>query len=44
MPNNRIKLKERAKQLKIQVPAVFVALKMKQTPWYAKMFAAFTVA
>ncbi len=39
-----MKLKERAKQLKIQVPAVFVVLKMKQTPWYAKVLAALTVA
>ncbi len=39
-----MKLKERAKQLKMQVPAVFVALKMKGTPWYAKVFAALTVA
>ncbi len=39
-----MKLKEKAKQLKIQVPAVFVALKTKQTPWYAKAFAALTVA
>lgn len=37
-------LKEKARELKIQVPAVFVALKMKQTPWYAKVFAALTVA
>lgn len=44
MPNNKTKLKERANQLKIQVPAVFVVLKMKQTPWYAKVFAVLTVA
>lgn len=37
-------LEERARELKIQVPAVFAALKMKQTPWYAKVFAALTVA
>ena len=37
-------LKERKKQLKIQVPAVFIALKTKKTPWYAKLFAAMTVA
>ena len=37
-------LKERAKQLKIDVPAVFLALKDKKTPWYAKLLAALTVA
>ena len=36
-------LKEKAKQLKIDVPAVFLALKDKKTPWYAKVFAAMTV-
>ena len=37
-------LKEKAKQLKIDIPAVFLALKDKKTPWYAKLFAALTVA
>ena len=37
-------LKERAKKLKTDVPAVFLALKDKKTPWYAKVFAAMTVA
>ena len=36
--------KEKVKQLRIQLPAVLVALKTKQTPWYAKVFAALTVA
>ena len=36
-------LKEKAKQLKTDVPAVFLALKDKKTPWYAKVFAAMTV-
>ena len=36
-------LKEKAKQLKTDVPAVFLALKDKKTPWYAKLFAALTV-
>ena len=36
-------LKERAKQLKTDIPAVFLALKDKKTPWYAKLFAALTV-
>ena len=29
------KLKERAKKLKTDIPAVFIALKEKKTPWYA---------
>ena len=37
-------LKEKAKQLKIDIPAVFLALKDKKTPWYAKLLAALTVA
>ena len=37
-------LKEKAAQLKIDVPAVFLALSDKKTPWYAKIFAAITVA
>ena len=37
-------LKDRAKQLKTDIPAVFLALKYKKTPWYAKVFAAITVA
>ena len=37
-------LKERAKQLKLDIPAVFVALKRKQTPILAKIFAGLTVA
>ena len=36
-------LKEKAKQLKTDIPAVFLALKDKKTPWYAKLFAALTV-
>ena len=37
-------LKDRAKQLKTDIPAVFIALKDKKTPWYAKVLAAITVA
>ena len=37
-------LKEKAKQLKTDIPAVFLALKDQKTPWYAKVFAALTVA
>ena len=36
-------LKEKAKQLKTDIPAVFLALKDKKTPWYAKALAALTV-
>ena len=38
------KLKDKAKQLKTDIPAVFLALNDKKTPWYAKLFAALTVA
>lgn len=37
-------LKDKAKQLKTDIPAVFLALKDKKTPWYAKVFASLTVA
>lgn len=36
-------LKERAKNLKTDVPAVFLSLKKKETPWYAKVIAAIVV-
>ncbi len=36
-------LKERARQLKVDIPAVFLALKTKETPVPAKIFAALTV-
>ena len=39
-----MKLKERAKQLQTDIPAVFLALKDIKTPWYAKVCAALTVA
>jgi hypothetical protein len=32
-----MKLKERAKQLQTDIPAVFLALKDRKTPWYAKV-------
>ena len=38
-----MKLSERAKKLKTDVPAVFFALKKKETPWYAKILAAIVV-
>ena len=34
------KLKDRAKKLKTDIPAVFLALKDKRTLWYAKILAA----
>lgn len=37
-------LKDKAKQLKTDIPALFLALKDKKTPWYAKLFAGLTVA
>lgn len=36
-------LKERAKQLKIDIPAVFIALRKKETPIIAKVFAGITI-
>ena len=38
-----MKLKERAKKLKTDVPAVFLALKKRETPWYAKILAVIVV-
>ena len=42
--NLKMKLKEKAKQLKTDIPAVFLALKDKNTPLTAKIFASITVA
>ena len=39
-----MKLKERAKRLKSDIPAVFLALKDRETPVMAKITAAITVA
>lgn len=36
-------LKKRAKKLKIDIPAVFIALKKKETPFLAKLLAGITV-
>ena len=36
-------LKDRAKQLKTDIPAVFLALRRRETPWYAKLLAGLTV-
>lgn len=38
-----MRLKERAKQLKKDIPAIFLALRKKQTPWYAKALALLTI-
>lgn len=37
-------LKERAKQLKTDIPAVFIAMKKHETPYTAKMMAGITLA
>lgn len=37
-------LKERAKNLKMDIPAVFIAMKKKETPVWAKIIAGLTVA
>ena len=39
-----MKLRERAEKLKIDIPAVFLAMRRRETPWYAKAAAALTVA
>ena len=36
-------IKERASKLKTDIPAVFLALKKKETPWYAKVIATIVV-
>lgn len=36
-------LKERAKKLRIDIPAIFIALKKKETPFAAKLLAGITV-
>lgn len=38
-----MKIKERANRLKKDIPAVFIALKKKETPRIAKFFAALTI-
>lgn len=37
-------LKSRAKKLKTDIPAVFIAMRKKETPFIAKLFAALTIA
>lgn len=36
-------MKEKLEKMKKDVPAVFLAMGKKETPWYAKLFAALTV-
>lgn len=35
---------QRARQLKTEIPALYLALRRSETPWYAKALAALTVA
>ncbi len=44
LEKTRVTLKDRAKQLKTDIPAVFLALKRRETPWLAKLLAGVTVA
>lgn len=37
-------LKQRAKQLKRDIPAIYFAMKKKETPWYAKLMAIITIS
>lgn len=39
-----MKLKERAKQLKLDIPALFLAFRRKETPFLAKLFAGLALA
>ncbi|NLZ35520.1 hypothetical protein N3C_2621 [Clostridium sp. N3C] len=37
-------LKQRANQLKRDIPVILLALKKKETPWYAKVMAILTIS
>jgi len=37
-------LQEKAREVKVYIPALFLAMKKKETPWPAKLMAALTVA
>jgi len=39
-----MKIRDRVKQLKKDIPVVFLAIRKKETPWYAKIFAFLAVA
>lgn len=43
MKNKMNQFTERAQKLKTDIPAVFLALKEKRTPWYARILAAAVV-
>ena len=43
MGGKRVGLRERAKKLKTDIPALFLALKDRETPFLAKLFAGITV-
>lgn len=36
-------LKQRARQLKTDIPAIFLVMQKKETPWYVKVLAVLTV-
>jgi uncharacterized membrane protein YkvA (DUF1232 family) len=38
-----MKIKERAKQLKEDIPVIFLALGKEETPWYAKILVLVTI-
>jgi uncharacterized membrane protein YkvA (DUF1232 family) len=38
-----MKLKEKAKEIKRNISAIYIALKKKETPWYAKIAAGLTI-
>ena len=39
-----MKLREKAQKMKMEIPAVFMALKHKRTPWFVKAAAGITIA
>ena len=39
-----MKMKEKLGKLKRKIPVIYLALKKKQTPWYAKVLAGLTIA
>ena len=39
-----VEIKKRLYNIKNQIPAVYLALKKKETPWYAKVLAGITIA
>jgi len=43
LKDSPLDLKQRAKQLKTDIPAIYLSLKSPDTPWYVKALAALTV-